>query len=972
MTFSRARGLAADAARPAGPVADGDRRRGARHAAHALGRRARLGRRRPRLQGLPAARGRLRLLGHYWYGGSYGAITYGFVYYWLAQYVPGRLIVMIAAGPLPVPFYLYQRDLWQIDDVWPAWGLALVVRCTRRTARTPSWWRSRSRWAASRCSPRRHPLWAAPAGRGRHLHQPHGVRRRGALHADRLSSRGRRLRRRYRRLRRRPGAGRRRPIRARRGRSPSPASYLNETSQLMLFLGFALAGLALAGVNAVHPRRPFVVLFLVYAALCVGSFVLPGSPLGNNIGRFFMVFGLPLLLLLRHTRLRRPFPYAELAIIPIVLFGLLQFAHRRRPLLNATERPQTTRAVLRPGARRGRGALRPGLPHPRRRAAPPLGGAATSRRPATRSRAAGTARPTPSTTTSSTRATTRTSTWPGCEHGRAVRLPARDGRSTRGAGAKRALLESSPAFAFAEQTGAWRIYRLRDAEPLLVPGRRRPEPVRATISAVGHGRIDFAVSRPGTYWLKFTWSPYWALEGGPGSVDRGLAASWTSASAGPAPTRCASRSRRPRSLDVSHPQARPVGRAGPRVQSRHALALTTRARGLRPARRPHPGGLLLRRLLQRRQARARAKDLHPRVTMQVFQKSDARRPGRHGRGARHAAPLRAAATRGPGAARVWRDGWDQLVVHALYDGDELAAWETALTIEGDYSLFAHLETVYLGVLTRRTLIGTNVRRVVEAAARQADPLLPGALRPLPGADRRRVRRPRRRGHRGHHRRAGLVVGRQGHRHRAARPHRRLRRRHRGGHAAASPTSTTPRSTSWRWSTSTTTAWPPASPAPAPLGRAAVGRPPRHERDDGRPLALGRDGPLPAHRAWRRSSCARCAGRWTTRGSRQCRSSSAAASTPSGSPLRGGRRAGRRLRRRQQPAARQHRLHRRRRAARGQALRQGGPALPPQPAAGAGDVAAAAGVSTGMDEPAQPRRAIIVVDMLVGFCRRGSL
>ena len=38
-----------------------------------------------------------------------------------------------------------------------------------------------------------------------------------------------------------------------------------------------------------------------------------------------------------------------------------------------------------------------------------------------------------------------------------------------------------------------------------------------------------------------------------------------------------------------------------------------------------------------------------------------------------------------------------------------------LTIEGDYSLFAHLETVYLGALSRRTLISTNVRRVVEAA-----------------------------------------------------------------------------------------------------------------------------------------------------------------------------------------------------------------------------------------------------------------
>jgi nicotinate phosphoribosyltransferase len=38
-----------------------------------------------------------------------------------------------------------------------------------------------------------------------------------------------------------------------------------------------------------------------------------------------------------------------------------------------------------------------------------------------------------------------------------------------------------------------------------------------------------------------------------------------------------------------------------------------------------------------------------------------------------------------------------------------------LTVEGDYTTFAHLETVYLGVLARRTRIATNVRRLAEAA-----------------------------------------------------------------------------------------------------------------------------------------------------------------------------------------------------------------------------------------------------------------
>ena len=60
--------------------------------------------------------------------------------------------------------------------------------------------------------------------------------------------------------------------------------------------------------------------------------------------------------------------------------------------------------------------------------------------------------------------------------------------------------------------------------------------------------------------------------------------------------------------------------------------------------------------------------------------------------------------------------WPELEVHALYDGDEVQPWETVLLIEGPYDAFAHLETLYLGVLSRRTKVATNTRRVVEAAA----------------------------------------------------------------------------------------------------------------------------------------------------------------------------------------------------------------------------------------------------------------
>src|SRR3954452_16276280 len=70
---------------------------------------------------------------------------------------------------------------------------------------------------------------------------------------------------------------------------------------------------------------------------------------------------------------------------------------------------------------------------------------------------------------------------------------------------------------------------------------------------------------------------------------------------------------------------------------------------------------------------------------------------------------------GRSAGQGWEDGWDELVVHALHEGDEIEPFETVMTIEGNYARFAHLETVYLGSLARRSLVMRNVRDVVEAA-----------------------------------------------------------------------------------------------------------------------------------------------------------------------------------------------------------------------------------------------------------------
>ena len=65
--------------------------------------------------------------------------------------------------------------------------------------------------------------------------------------------------------------------------------------------------------------------------------------------------------------------------------------------------------------------------------------------------------------------------------------------------------------------------------------------------------------------------------------------------------------------------------------------------------------------------------------------------------------------------KLCSESWSDLTVHALYEGDRVEPWDTVMTIEGRYDLFAHLESVYLGTLTRRTRICTNTRLLVEAA-----------------------------------------------------------------------------------------------------------------------------------------------------------------------------------------------------------------------------------------------------------------
>ena len=146
-------------------------------------------------------------------------------------------------------------------------------------------------------------------------------------------------------------------------------------------------------------------------------------------------------------------------------------------------------------------------------------------------------------------------------------------------------------------------------------------------------------------------------------------------------------------------------------------------------------------------------NLHPEVTMQVFQKKDAvlcgvdealavlklaagkytdyekayklfdklielKSKARQQFVGNHKAYLQAVEQKMEVSSQLddlWQSGFENLKVETLFDGARISPWETVMHITGDAGLFAHLETVYLGILARRTKVASNVRGVVDAA-----------------------------------------------------------------------------------------------------------------------------------------------------------------------------------------------------------------------------------------------------------------
>jgi hypothetical protein len=443
---------------------------------------------------------------NFWYGGSYGAITYGVLYYWLAQYIPGPVVVTVASGFLPVLFYLYYSRAWRIDDIWPAWMFALILGLYQANGQDPFLVAlCLSMGGLALLAARRPFLGALLTGIGLFCN-PLALFVVGVLLLGDLVGR--------------PALRRRILVFGLCGLPflavkafialafPEPSSYLNELSTIMLFLAFALAGVALSGVNAVHWRRPLVALFGLYALICLASYALHTS-LGNNVGRFYFILGLPLLFLLRNDRLKRPLGVFPLAIIPITLFALISMSSVFNHYTNHMDLRQTEASYFTPALAAAQRYYDP-----------------DHRIHVVALRRHWEAYYFPKAGYPITRGWYRQADaihgqffyegydaddyegWLRSMGVRYVFLPSEP--LDRWSWHEKGLLKSSPAFTVEARVPGWTIYRFRDDDPLLVP----LDGGAARVTEQTHLAVRLLAERPGRYLLKVTWSPYWEASGG--------------------------------------------------------------------------------------------------------------------------------------------------------------------------------------------------------------------------------------------------------------------------------------------------------------------------------------------------------------------------------------------------------------------------------------------------------------------------
>ncbi len=446
-----------------------------------------------------------------WYGGAYPIISYGVVFYYLAQYVSYTVLVGLSTGLMPLFFYLYCRRVYRVQSYLPSVALAVVLACYLANGQDPFLFAMSfvmlGLVLAAYDRPGLATVPLAIALFANPLAVVVGVIFVSADFAARPE---------------------RRHVLARLALYVAPlvvakavlmvlfaeASYYMYTApQVLLFAGFGLAGFALTRVSRDPERRAKEILFLTFTAFALVTGLLPGNPLGANVGRIFYVFGVPLLLSVRDVYL------PKFLVVPVIVgFAVGQVVTPVQHYVHVADLPSTKAAFFAPALRFAAAHYDPGyrfhvvaLDTHWEAYYFSIDGYLITRGWYRQEDALHNA-------IFATNAFTapQYAAWLRSMGVKYVFLPKAplDLSGPREAG----ILATAPQFTVVYNGPQWVVYRLAHPQPIAVPlGRGRT----VDVLHVDHQSVYVRVSRPGAYLLKLTYSPYWQVTDGSGTLTRG-------------------------------------------------------------------------------------------------------------------------------------------------------------------------------------------------------------------------------------------------------------------------------------------------------------------------------------------------------------------------------------------------------------------------------------------------------------------
>jgi hypothetical protein len=446
-----------------------------------------------------------------WYGGAYQIVSYGFIFYWLAQFVSYSVIVIVSAGALPVLFYLYMRRVYRVTHFLPAIVLAIVLAIYLANGQDPFLFGLALMMGGLVLVSYRYPFLAALSMGFAAFANPLAAIVGGvfliALTASRPGLRPSLVKLALYLL----------PFVVLRVASTilfwEPASYTYSAGEVLGYVVFGVVGALATRLSLDPERRSLETLFVTFSAAALLVAFIPGNPLGGNVGRFGLVFGVSLLLCIRDIALPRRVAVPLLCAIAVgqVLTPALHYVH--------VARDSSTHEEF---------------------FAPALAFADSHRDPDYRSHVV-------ALDTHweayyfSINDLPITRGWYRQDDALHNDVLARDDFTAdeyvdwlRSMGVKyvylpqapldrsgereTAILTASPEFAVAATVPGWTIYELRNPASMVVPLRRNG---RGSVVAIDHQAVTLDVERAGPYQVKVSYSPYWEVTEGAASVAEG-------------------------------------------------------------------------------------------------------------------------------------------------------------------------------------------------------------------------------------------------------------------------------------------------------------------------------------------------------------------------------------------------------------------------------------------------------------------